>query len=49
MLRIVRGIDRPKDTTNPTTPKTSEQVPCSVMVFMATVNVSKWLAMMKII
>lgn len=31
----------------PTMPKTMEQVPWFVMVFMATVKVNKWLAMTK--
>lgn len=47
-LRSVRGRARTKDTTRPTTPKTMEQVPCSVRVFIITVKVSIWLPMMKI-
>lgn len=48
MFFIVRGRERTRETIRPTTPKTSEQVPCSVRVFMATVKVRIWLAMRKI-
>jgi hypothetical protein len=43
----VRGIASRNDTINPTTPNTIEQVACLVVVFMATVKVNKWLAMIK--
>lgn len=42
----VRGRQATNEMTKPTTPNTIEQVPWSVMVFMATVNVRMWLAMM---
>lgn len=37
----VRGRQRKKDSTSPTTPNTIVQVPCSVMEFMATVKVNR--------
>lgn len=43
----VRGNEQRKETIMPTMPKTMEQVPWFVMVFMATVKVNRWLAMMK--
>ena len=45
----VRGRQRKKDSTSPTTPNTIVQVPCSVMEFMATVKVNRWLAETKMI
>lgn len=37
----VLGNDNPNDSTNPTIPNTIEQVPCTVIVFIATENVNK--------
>jgi hypothetical protein len=44
----VRGREQMNDTIMPTMPKTIEQVPWLVMVFIATVKVNRWLAMTKI-
>ena len=38
---IVRGRDNMNESINPTTPKTIEQVPCSVKVFIITVKVKR--------
>lgn len=40
MFLIVRGRDKTMQMTIPTTLKTIEQVPCSVMVFIMTVKVT---------
>jgi hypothetical protein len=45
-LRVL-GRANTKDKTKPTTPNTMEHVPWFVRVFIMTVNVRRWLPMMK--
>lgn len=47
MFFIVRGSEQTMQMTNPTVVKTIVQVPCSVTVFIMTLNVRIWLPMMK--
>lgn len=44
----VRGKQQINEITNPTTPNTILHVPCSVRVFIMTVNVRIWLPIIKI-
>ena len=48
MFFIVRGREQTKQMTNPTAVKTIVQVPCSVTVFIMTLKVKMWEAIMKI-